>query len=287
MLIPHLLSLGYIKTPWNHMTEAMEKSNHHAHKDYQTRTMRGGGLMTNEDPVYLDAHFSFCRLLDIFKGLEKGVTLNSKMRAAHMLLHGEALPDVVPTYKELCRVVYRISTMPLGSETPLPLLGMRFFILGRFGGSTTSESLGKMLFDAGATVLDKAKAYRIIRSHKITPHCYVVLKDDKELKIGTTTKTLAVSKKKGSQTISKTAIECRFLAGTNFTFINYQYIHRVCKIGHLEDPTPYFLQPGPEIKELKLNDKRPLLVQQCAPIISKKAYVSTFSSVKLCRAKSN
>lgn len=37
LLIPQLVESGYIESPWNHMTESLEKSNHDAQKDYHMR----------------------------------------------------------------------------------------------------------------------------------------------------------------------------------------------------------------------------------------------------------
>ena len=39
------------------MCEAMEKSNHHAHKDFQTKTMRGVRKLYNTDPSIHEGFF--------------------------------------------------------------------------------------------------------------------------------------------------------------------------------------------------------------------------------------
>ena len=64
MLVPEIMQAGFVRSPWHHMCEAMEKSNHHAHKDFQTKTMRGGGKLYNPDPLFYES-FSYCHYLDI------------------------------------------------------------------------------------------------------------------------------------------------------------------------------------------------------------------------------
>ena len=51
MLFPELVASGFLPSPWYHMTEGLEKSNHRSQKDFQTRTMRGGVNLWNKDPM--------------------------------------------------------------------------------------------------------------------------------------------------------------------------------------------------------------------------------------------
>ena len=46
------------------MCYAMENSNHHAQKDIQTKTMRGGGKKYGPDPSFNEV-FSYCHYLEI------------------------------------------------------------------------------------------------------------------------------------------------------------------------------------------------------------------------------
>ena len=64
LIMPQLVESGFVRRPFDHMTEALEKSNHDANKDYHTKTMRGGGRDHNKDPLYLEAGASsFCKFL--------------------------------------------------------------------------------------------------------------------------------------------------------------------------------------------------------------------------------
>ena len=41
-LMPQLALSSFIQRPWEHMREALQKSNHHANKDFQRRPTQGG-----------------------------------------------------------------------------------------------------------------------------------------------------------------------------------------------------------------------------------------------------
>ena len=58
VLMPQLVVSNFLRSPWDHLCEALEKPNHHANKDFQSRTMRGGGRLHNQDPLFLKM-FSF------------------------------------------------------------------------------------------------------------------------------------------------------------------------------------------------------------------------------------
>jgi hypothetical protein len=285
MMIPQLLKAGYIRSPWDHMTESMEKSNHHAHKDFQTRTMRGGGMSGHEDPVYLDAFFSFCRLLGFSRRQGDAVDLASRMDETHLYLHGKPMPsnDDIPTYRRMCQKEIPVSMLQVGVSKSLPLLGMRFLLLGRFPGAgvPTAERLSCIIKELGGTVLDKAKAIRIMRSHVSTPHCYVVLKDGKELSNGTRDPIASTSAKK--TIVKQTALACRMLAGGDFQFIKYNYITLVESTKCLEDPSTFILHPGPHVLPNKVSDRRALFIRQCKQKSGETPGVSTLTSVKRSR----
>lgn len=57
LLYPQLIESGHIKTPWNHMCEGLEKSNHNANKAFQCKTMRGGGKQSTQDPLFSSFNF--------------------------------------------------------------------------------------------------------------------------------------------------------------------------------------------------------------------------------------
>ena len=63
LIIPQLIESGHIKFTWNQLCKSMEKSNHHAHRDFHAKTMRGGGNVNTQDPMFLEPFFSFAKFL--------------------------------------------------------------------------------------------------------------------------------------------------------------------------------------------------------------------------------
>ena len=63
LMFPQLVESGYIKRPFDHLCEGLEKSNHQANRGFQTKTMRGGGKIYHKDPLFLESSFSFLKFL--------------------------------------------------------------------------------------------------------------------------------------------------------------------------------------------------------------------------------
>ena len=72
--IPQIVEGNFVVSPWNHICEGLEKSNHHASKDFHSRTMRGGGKMCNHDPLFLESFFSFASSFNVLKQKKKCLT---------------------------------------------------------------------------------------------------------------------------------------------------------------------------------------------------------------------
>ena len=87
-LIPQLLEGGYIESPFNHLCEGPEKSNHHVHRDFQQKTMRGGGTVRHADPMFLEMFFTFCSGLR-FSTLEG--TIDEQLSLCHQRLFNEPI----------------------------------------------------------------------------------------------------------------------------------------------------------------------------------------------------
>ena len=55
-----------ILPPFFYMTEGTEKSHHTANNDYNTKTMRGGGIDAwNKSSIFLEIQFSFLRSISL------------------------------------------------------------------------------------------------------------------------------------------------------------------------------------------------------------------------------
>ena len=56
------------------MCEGYEKSNHHANRDYQTKTMRGGEEIYRKDLLFLESSSSFIKFLRMTSELKERET---------------------------------------------------------------------------------------------------------------------------------------------------------------------------------------------------------------------
>ena len=90
-MIPQILKHMY------HMFEAMEKSNHHAHKDFQTRD---GGKIHNPDPLFYEGFFSYCRSLNVVSK-----TRNKPVNLLIDKLTTTFATEKSETYTEICHKI--------------------------------------------------------------------------------------------------------------------------------------------------------------------------------------
>ena len=72
--IPQIVEGNFVVSPWNHICEGLEKSNHHASKDFHTRTMRGGGKMCNLIHFFLKVFSLFASSFNVLKQKKKCLT---------------------------------------------------------------------------------------------------------------------------------------------------------------------------------------------------------------------
>ena len=115
----------------NYRWLAMEKSNHHAHKDFQTKTMRGGGKLYNLDPLFYENFCSYCHYLDIVlkhKRLPVSDTFNKLQKQFQQ----------TTTHSEICKNVVKPAMIEVGAtrDSSRLLRGLRFHVVGQFTGTT-------------------------------------------------------------------------------------------------------------------------------------------------------
>ena len=304
-MFPPLIRSGYVHNPWYHMCESLEKSNHHAQKDFHTRTTRGGGQIHNHDPMFLEVFFSYCKFLKMAG--PNGEDLRIIQKHANEVVNGIPLVEVpVPTYLEICRKPYakaRIDVGKLCGERPLS--GLRFLTIGTFAvpevetqgklrdpALTPQQMIEQWIRELGGKVYDKKQSFLTLqRSFSRTPHCFIVLKDGKQLTLATQpraptkpsasqistnatsdaesdTSRIGMSapkaRTKPKSKLLPAARQCREFAGGNMTFLKYEYITDCLKSNVFIDPylDKYVLLPGPNIKKIIVNDARPLLQHQ-------------------------
>ena len=94
MLVPEIMQTGVVRGPWHHMCETMEKSNHHAYKEFQTKTIRDRGKLYNSDPLFYEP-FSYCHYLDI-------VSKQKKIAVSDFFTQLQNHYEPTSTYFEIC-----------------------------------------------------------------------------------------------------------------------------------------------------------------------------------------
>jgi hypothetical protein len=270
-----------IVTPWNHMTESLEKSNHAAQRFSQLRTMRFGGQKYHEDPTFQDLWYSYCNLLDVSAIHCTQSQLQKCYRIVHDIDENETIVEpktkFFNTYLKLCQRKLQRPSLAVGTQSELPLLGMHFLPIGAFKAkgdpvdTPTSAILQDWIKCLGGWVLDTQKATRILQSHGKTPHCYVIIKSDEELRRGTTYESERGAINSGKKTagkkqvLSRYAIACRKYAEGDFIFLKWNYIQDVRNSKRVLNIDSYKLQPGPRVRKLKIKEFMPLFIRQCDP----------------------
>ena len=116
-----------------------------------------------------------------------------------------------------------------------------------------------------------------MNTHSHLPNCFVIVKDEKDLIVGTgSTNEIKDLKPKqrrrsssstrdgGNEPSQHSNVAKRFAAG-GFKFIKVDFLAEVHeKKNILIDPEPYIIHPGSKLVENRVNDKRPLLLDQCS-----------------------
>ena len=165
-LIAQLVESGYIEKPWNHLCEGLEKSNHNANRNFQSRTMRGGGSIYHQDPLFLDTAFSFCRFLDISSTSSENKISNVIEHVRKTLTTEETL-GAAKTYLDICRTPLALPCLAVGEKREFCdlLRGLRFTIVGRFKRGLTQDFFKDRISEMGGVVYEKENAENIMKSH--------------------------------------------------------------------------------------------------------------------------
>ena len=151
--------------------------------------------------------------------------------------------------------------------------GLDAWVLGKKQ-TLTHEIVKQMIIKMGGTVLENEKANVLMSTHSQLPNCFVLVQDEKDLIIGTvSTEELNVVQKpryRGSSTTRDGAIKpsqyskiAKQLAAGGFKFLKIDFVSEVDEKKKLIDPEPYIIQAGSKLVEIRVNDKRPLFLDQC------------------------
>ena len=210
VMFPSLIEGGKIISPWWHICEGLEKSNHHAHKDFQSKTMRGGGFTHNQDPLFLELFFSYCKMLKLATRTDKITELSeiqSKACEAVLNVRLDQLPFEIWT--DICRKPITLPKIDVGIERSLGsrLMGQRFHVVGLYTGTEAATS-GKeheplpkkphqmvehWINELGGEVVSKKALETVFYQLSKTPNFFIVLKDEDDLTMGTTPTVMATT----------------------------------------------------------------------------------------------
>ena len=134
--ISQLVVNNFIRSPWEHLRQALEKSNHHANKDFQSRTIRGRGRLHNQDLLFLEMFFfSFCKIIK-----------SGKCTCSFLSNAGDVLGGTNPilSFLQICQKNLEFPKVAVGEKRPFSLLlsGLQVYVLGTFG-CTAAAVAGK------------------------------------------------------------------------------------------------------------------------------------------------
>ena len=253
VLYYQILKQGYLSCIWNHLTEALEKSNHHAQKFFYSKTMMGGGRLHHQNPMLLDIYFSFCRLLQISDNTDE-------KKIKEVISEFYESPSSSITYESIMANRVASPDLEIGCERPEcdKLTGMRFLLIGNFKGAT-QESVAKTIESMGGTILSKSSADTILKNHTVAPHCYVIIQDDSVLRQATDTDKKVLAKSADIAKLMQT------FASGNWTFLSIEFVESSNLSMTVIDPGAYKLNPGTKLQQRRVNDIRPLLKRQRHP----------------------
>ena len=302
IMIPQILNAGFAMSPWHHMCEAMEKSNHQAHKDFQTKTMRGGGKIHNPDPLFYEGFFSFCRYLNVVSKTRKK-TVNLLLDEMTTIFATEKSES----YIEICQKIVPLPVIDVGAQRKKQelLFGFRFHVVGFFPGVRDNQKgVENMIIEMGGEVLTKEKALGLTKRHSKTPNCFIVLYNDVELKRATSgngdhncasgsesdnpvksTKSSSRRTIKPRITAKGPAQTCLLFAATDFQFLNVAYILDTNNSDRVLDPSKYLMPSATEIERICVTDQRPLFAKQRNPNNTENATTSLVYALKVSRKR--
>ena len=158
--------------------------------------------------------------------------------------------------------------------------------MGNFG-SMKNEDIQNAIAEMCGTVCTKASAETLLFSHSTCPNCFVVMKDEKELRKSTDVvkestndkELMDVPKKSVSENAATpTGLLCRKFAGGDWKFIHFSFVLDSLESDRILDPKKYEMLPGPNVKKLQVKEVRPLLARQCSEQGQKVSAISALKS---------
>ncbi len=173
-------------------------------------------------------------------------------------------------YLEICRTPQSIPELDVGAmrDSSCLLLGMRFWIVGSFK-ETTNVKLERLVREMGETILCRATAQLFLRKHSITPHCFILIQDRKQLDNALTGQNKPLMS---------------FTCG-DWKFLSWTYKKDVSIKKRVLDVKDYVFEGGANARTVRVNDVRPLMRLQMQPTAL--STVSAISALKRHRSEND
>ena len=212
------------------------------------------------------------------------------------------------TYLDICRTPLTLPCLAVGEKRTFCdlLRGLRFTIVGRFKRGLTQDFLKDRIFEMEGVVYEKENAENIMKSHSNILNIYVIVKDERDLinatgdkhqleamrtklklhrhctasELSTDAESREDEKCSTKKKLSPAALACKRFASVGFMFITVEYGLEMMKSNVILDPEKYIIRPGLLINPMKINDMRPLLMDQ---IDDNKSIANTSAIVALKR----
>ena len=168
--------------------------------------------------------------------------------------------EKLKTYNDICLQPVSCASIAVGEthNKKHRFLGLYFFVVGNFG-SMKNEAIQNAITEMGGTVCTKASAETLLFLHSTCPNCFVVMKDEKELRKSTDVlkestndkELIGVPKKSVSENAATpTGLLCRKFAGGVWKFIHFSFVLDSLESDRILDPKNYEMLPGRNVKKL-------------------------------------
>ena len=263
LLIPKLVEAGCIRSPWDHLTEAMEHSNHRGHQFYHQKTMRGGGKIIHVDPMLQDLVLSFFRC---YIQSEQQITFEESMIQLRSIFR--PIPTFHMDYLWICRKTIKARSIQINKpcEKDHIFRGLRFTVFGDFRkAKLTQDQVKMMILEGGGLVTTQDVLKTLTEKHSHLPFCYILVQNDTDLRIATGEPGVERPVEEREKIVEnrERALKLRCFVQSGVVILNVKFVVDCLNKMTLLDPANYQIKPGNDIPTVPIRDIKPLFKRQC------------------------
>ena len=284
LLIPKLVDAGCIRSPWDHLTEAMEHSNLRAHQIFHQKTMRGGGNLFHVDPMLQDLVLLFFRC---YVQSEQQIAFDECM----IQLRSKIRP--IPTFHMenlwICRNTNKTRSIEINEprEKDQIFRGLRFTVFGEFRkAKLTQDQVNNMILGGGGLVTTQDVLKTLTEKHSQLPFCYVLVQNETYLRIATGEPGVERPVEQREKVVEnkERSLKLGCFVRSGVVILNVKFVVDCLNKLTLLDPANYEIKPGNDIPIVPIRDMKPLFERQCeAEEINEGVTKGTFVLIKQYR----